>query len=799
MRQALIIVLLLLTTLNGWAQSRGAYKRANTLYQKFAYADAIQAYEKIYRKAPSDSVRIKIARSHDKLNQAAQVAAWYRKVHDTDQLIDEDFVRFADALESVGDYQQALGWYEKYQAAHPGDSRTSLKIQAIERLRSYYQDSALYDIQHLNINGESYDFAPAFFHKGITFVSSRSHASTINRKSQWDNSYFLDIFYAQTFRRGRFNLPVPFNSQINSRMHEGAMSFNQDHTRIAFTRNNYLHHKKGLSEEGVNKLKIYFATLDDDPKNPDLFGWKDVQEFPHNSDDYSVGEPAMSEDFRTIIFVSDLPGGFGGTDLYQSNYKNGRWSEPENLGSDINTEGNERTPFLHQDGSIFFASDGRDGLGGLDVYEAIPHQENYQVRNMGYPLNTRMDDFGMILDQKGTQGYFTSNRPGGAGLDDIYAFRIKEKPKATLAGMAYVLPVGAFAEDKVILPEASIRVIDLQRSLDVAQPISAQDGSFELTLPIGTAYALVGTKDGLVQDSITVDLSSYHPDSTQKVALLLQEPSVNAATEEVASAEAKATRKQRVEVCFEVRDKDTDQPMAQATVYIMHQDSRKQGTFVTDEQGRICTLLEPNARYVVKATQIKYLADHMLIDVEGNAEERLQAEKPLLLEKLKVSQKFIYDQIFFDRDSFNIRADAAAELNKIVSFIKSHPGISVELSSHTDARGTNMYNEALSLKRAESSRYYIVSQGIEPAMITAKGYGEYMLTNDCVDYAPCSEEEHQQNRRTEIKITGIRETDHDMDAEIHLSEQRLDPKKDYTTECKTVKLIPAKSWLSIEE
>lgn len=798
MRQVFIILFLITVVLgNALAQSHSSYKKANALYEKFAYADAIQAYEKIYKKNPSDSISLKIARSYDKLNKAQSVVTWYNKVRDQDSLTSDDFLRFAGALESMGNYKKAQRWYKKYQSVHPEDVRAALKIRGLERLKSYYQDSALYKIQHLNINGESYDFAPAFFHKGITFVSARSHPETINRKSQWDNTYFLDIFYAQTFRRGRFNLPVPFNSRINSRMHEGAMSFSKDNTRIAFTRNNYYHHKKGRSEERIMKLKIYFARLGDDSRSADLFPWTDVEEFVHNNDDYSVGEPAMSGDFRTIIFVSDMPGGYGGTDLYRSVFNNGSWSEPENLGSAINTEGNERTPFLHSDGRIFFASDGRDGLGGLDIYEATPDQSAYRVRNLGYPLNTNQDDFGMILNEKGNQGYFTSNRPGGVGLDDIYAVRIEEKPSVVLAGTTYVLPAGAFADEKTVLANAQVRVTDLQSNQEVAQYQSASDGSFGLKLPTGTTYALVGTKEGLVQDSIVLDLTKSKADTLQKIALVLQEPIY--AVDSTEQDKPIAQQRQRVEVCFEVRDKDTDQPMANATVFMMHAISRRQGIFVTDHQGRVCTLLEPDASYVVKATQMKYLADCMMVQVEGTAQGRLQAEQPLLLEKLKVSQKFIYDQIFFDRDSFNIRPDAAQELDKIVRFIKSHPGISVELSSHTDARGTNMYNEALSLKRAESSRVYIVSQGIDPEIITAKGYGEYMLTNDCVDYAPCSEEEHQQNRRTEIKITGIQETDQEMNAEVHLSEQRLNPEKDYTTECEVVNLVPAKSWLSSEE
>ncbi len=577
------------------------------------------------------------------------------------------------ALESMGKYPEAAAWYQKYAAAFPNDSRAAYKLQGIERLSTYYEDSTLFDIKLLNINTALYDFAPAFFQQGIAFVSARENYRSVSRNFQWDNTPFLDIYFAAEYRPGQFQVPVLFNSKINSTMHEGSMAFNADYTRIVFTRNNYFERKKGSSEEGVNKLKMYFAerTKEDEPS-----AWTNLREFPYNSDQYAVGDPAVNKAFTRMIFASDMPGGRGGTDLYSSVFENGAWSAPENLGEAFNTEGNERSPFLLEDGRIFFASDGRDGLGGLDIYVATPGEQGYTVKNMGYPINSRLDDFGLILDTKTQTGYFASNRPGGAGMDDIYAFTIHEKPV---------------------------------------------------------------------------------PDH-------------------------------RAEVCFEVKDKDTEAVLGNATIYMMNQETKAVRSFTTDEKGYVCTELRADAPYLVKASKAQYLADCMAIHTTDTLVGRQQPERPLLLEPMKVAQTFKYDEIYFDLNEYTIRPDAAAELDKIVAFIKAHPGISVELGAHTDSRNTNMYNEALSLKRAQSSVEYIISQGVDASIITAKGYGEYMLINHCDDGVPCLEDEHQQNRRTEIKITGIREADPEQAAKLASSQQGLDPVEDYSETCETVKL-----------
>ena len=633
MRQALIIVLLLLTTLNGWAQSRGAYKRANTLYQKFAYADAIQAYEKIYRKSPSDSVRIKIARSHDKLNQPGQVAAWYLKVHDTDQLIDEDFVRFADALESVGDYQQALGWYEKYQAAHPGDSRTSLKIQAIERLRSYYQDSALYDIQHLNINGESYDFAPAFFDEKLLFSSTRDTGTLTTRIHSWNNQPFLDLYVGDITDQGQINGVSKLDGSINTEFHESTASLSPDGNTLYFTRNNYTNETYRTDKKNTNKLKLYKANRTGNGS----FG--NVQELPFNSDSFSTAHPAVSPDGKILYFSSDRDGSNGESDIWMVEITENGYGPVENLGTAINTPGRDTFPFVDADGKLYFSTDGRGGLGGLDVY--VYDSEKNSITNLGEPINSPKDDFTFIYNTESGKGYFASNRSNDPLDDDIYTF------------------TRAACESTLI-----VQVIDK----NTREPLNG---------------ALVGIRN--IDNDLVISGVAEVPDAK----FSYQNPDCGADYFARAEMEGYATAEKNVTI-----------PEKSSEVLVVIE-------------------LEPS-----------------IVDIPPDFD----------LGKL-------INPIYFDFDKSFIRPDAAVELAKIIEIMKEYPQLHIDVRSHTDSRGNDAYNMALSERRNKSTIDYIVEKGgIERDRLTGRGYGESQLLNECSNGVPCTEEQHQLNRRSEFIV-----------------------------------------------
>ena len=384
--------------------------------------------------------------------------------------------------------------------------------------------------------------------------------------------------------------------------------------------------------------------------------WAALEPFYLNSPDYSVGHPAISPDGKILCFASNMPGGQGGSDLWMCVRNETGWSAPQNLGPEINTAGDEVFPSLQADGSLIFASDMLPGFGGLDIFFAR-HQDNKWVKpeNAGLPLNSSYDDFAMNYAPGTKIGFFSSNRPGGQGSDDIYAFRELEKPEPPK-------------------PEPPSPVV-----IEPPKPMFIT---------------------GLVKD---------------KKSLL---------------------------------------PVEGATLFVYFPREGKVRIVKTGADGTFRMEVKEPAELSLKAMKPKYISDCETFSLaEVKPGETLTAPRELLLDKLEVNKVFKIDNIYYDFDKFNIREDAKPELDKLVRIMKENP-INVELGSHTDSRGSSVYNERLSQNRAQSAVDYIVSQDINASRITAKGYGERQLVNKCSDGVKCSDAEHQANRRTEFKVTG---------------------------------------------
>ena len=250
------------------------------------------------------------------------------------------------------------------------------------------------------------DFSPTIYKDGIVFVSSRHNKGP---KFKWDDSPFLDLFYTESDVASA----KPFSEALNSKYHEGPIAFYDEYTKAVFTRSNYLDKELGLTEEGVNNLQMYTADWDQSKSD-----WTNIQPVDFNLKDYSFGHPAITVDNSKMYFISDMPGGFGGTDLYLSERNEFGWGEPVNLGEVINTPGNEMYPFVDNEDNLYFASNGHGGLGGLDVYQ-VKLTDRLVIRNMGYPLNTTADDFGLTLTPDGDIAYISSNREGADNIFQI--------------------------------------------------------------------------------------------------------------------------------------------------------------------------------------------------------------------------------------------------------------------------------------------------------------------------------------------------------------------------------------------
>ena len=384
---------------------------------QFSYSEAIASYKVALEKdRNNDHIKLKIAESYRMLNDPKNAVEWYNMViHNDDVAQPEHYHHYAEMLSSTGKYEEAKQWYARYEGnSSDGVLMVRRKIETIDNFHVLFADSALYEINKAPINTAYADFSPAFYNEGLVFVSSRPGKKNKKIDFNWDQTKFLELYYAPESEEGFVEKPRPFHQKINTKYHEGPVAFFDDGNKMIFTRNNYLGGKYGESSDGINKLKLYYSEKKDD-------AWQKPMSLPFNDDNYSVGHPTVSSDGKILIFSSDMPGSLGNTDLFISRYQDGEWSKPENMGKKINTMGKELFPYLYDDHVLFFASNGHAGMGGLDIYEIDLEQiGSAEVKNLGHPINSRMDDFGLVLDEEMTHGYFSSNRANRPSDDDIY-------------------------------------------------------------------------------------------------------------------------------------------------------------------------------------------------------------------------------------------------------------------------------------------------------------------------------------------------------------------------------------------
>jgi outer membrane protein OmpA-like peptidoglycan-associated protein len=402
-----------------------------------------------------------------------------------------------------------------------------------------------------------------------------------------------------------------------------------------FTRNNFVKGSFKKDQKGVIRLKIYKATLKDGK-------WKDVVELPFNSSDYSVAHPALSPDEQTLYFASDMDGSYGKSDLFSVQiHEDGTYGKPQNLGSNINTEGTESFPFVSTKGHLYFTSNGHPGLGGYDIFVVELNDKDFgAVKNVGTPINGTQDDFTFVIDEGAQKGYFASNRKGGKGDDDIYAFQ-------------------------------------------ETQPLS-----FDCT----------GSISGIVMDS-----------ETQKV-------------------------------------------LSNTKVYITNTTTGEIKEVVSDNQGAYA--FEVNCKeldYRLMANKSFY--DGYKESLQLTRNEIKDYHKDIALQKQDLTKVLNLKPIYFDFDKATILVQSEKELQKVIDYMNQFPEINVDIRSHTDSRGTARYNLKLSGERAEATMAYLVAKGIAKDRLTAKGYGETELLNNCKDHHKCTEEAHQINRRSEFIVT----------------------------------------------
>ncbi len=426
----MLIIPCLIFAIQGNTQTEDKKKdksKAEELYNKYGYGAALEVFDAA-DSTNAAPIRL-LADSYRLTSDTYNAEHWYGQLVKNNNPKPLDILYYAQALQSNGKYSEAKHWFLEYSTAAGNNENVGQRLASICDIANSMEVDEDVIIKNMEgLNSEKLDFSPMFYKDGLVFTSTREHkGKIIKRKDLWTNDNFMDLYAAKVGLDDMTSEVMSLFKEINIKYHDGTATFTQDQNTMYFARSNSKNSGKRIKDEvGITRLKIHEA------KSNRKGEWSSIKELPFNDDDFDTCHPTLSEDGNTLFFSSNRPGGFGGMDIYKSQKMGNSWSEPVNLGSEINTEGNEIFPFVHDDGTLYFASNGLPGIGGLDIFSAIEiKDENFNStwsapNNLGKPMNTQKDDFGLIVDISGTKGYFTSNRKGGKGMDDIYSFICKK-------------------------------------------------------------------------------------------------------------------------------------------------------------------------------------------------------------------------------------------------------------------------------------------------------------------------------------------------------------------------------------
>jgi len=409
---------------SGMAQ-KALLNKAEKEYNNYAYADAISIYEKLAAKGYEDEKMFqRLGNAYYFNAELPKAAIWYDKLFILNSKQDpEYFYRYAQSLKSVGDYAKADKMLDEFNKKTNTDSRGILFENNKNYLEQIKLNSGRFEISTANVNSESSDFGSAFLNNNLVFSSARKIGKKDGKTFKWTNKSFTNLYISAIKSDGNLYNPTLLNKEVNSKFNESSPVFTKDGKTMYFTRNNFLDGRRGKNDKKITLLKLYKATLVDGK-------WSNIVELPFNSNAYSTAHPALSTDGKKLYFASDMPGTLGQSDIYSVTINaDGTFGKPENLGKNINTEGRETFPFISADNELYFASDGRPGLGGLDIFvlKILENGTFDEVQNVGEPVNTKFDDFAFIIDSNTRKGYFSSNKKGGIGNDDIYKFTETKK------------------------------------------------------------------------------------------------------------------------------------------------------------------------------------------------------------------------------------------------------------------------------------------------------------------------------------------------------------------------------------
>ena len=621
MKKTYILLILVLASSLISAQNKDT-QVADKLFKKFEFISAAESYLKLVASNNADGyVYRQLGDCYYNIYNTKEAAKWYAKAIAKKQ-DSELYYRYAQMLKAIGNYAESNKQMQKFAEMQPNDSRAKTFNENPNYVPVLLDQRKSFDVKSIDINSDKSDFGAFLMDNTIYFTSARNSNSKIY---SWTKEPFLDIYKANLNEDGTIS-NILLLKEINSKYHDGSVSISQDGSTMYFTSDSF--RENSFEKDKASKLKLgrnnIFRAKFVNGK------WDEITSLPFNSKDYSTGNPSISKDGKTLYFSSNRPGSIGGVDIWKvAISESGSYGTPENLGKNVNTEGNESFPFITSDNVLYFSSDAKQGIGAMDVYK-IDLTKNSEAKNLGKPVNSEKDDFAFTINENKNIGFVASNRNGN---DDIF----KLIPVCNYEVNAIVTNANSGA----IIAEANVSILDDKNNI-ISTIKSNNKGEVSYTVDCEKTYTIQAIKDGFESNSFAVIASNKKGGSIKIDAVLM--------------------------------------PISE---------------IITEKEVKL---------------------------------------KP----------------IFFEYNNSNITQQGAFELDKLVQIMKNNEKLIIFVKSHTDNRGTDEFNLLLSDKRVKATIQYVISNGIDPNRISGKGFGETEPKVDCKEN--CTEEAHEQNRRSEFLI-----------------------------------------------
>ncbi len=418
-KRGIIVLLLAFMAAGSYAQ----VKRANAFYNKSDYPNAIKLYTKALKgKGENQEALEKLANCYRLTKNYEQAEVYYAKACGSQGADPLMHFYYGIVLKNNKKYDEAKKEFNAYSKLAPSDKNAQVMVKNTDEVKEIITRPPQYMVRNVAAaNTKNAEFSPTVFKNDLVFVGEKTTDLLNFEKYARNNEPFLNVYVAEVKKDKdsiKYKNPHSFSGSINSQYHDGPVCFSSDDTFMILTRVNALNKKQ---KDFVNRAKLYRSDYEKS-------SWSKPELLPFCSDNYSVAHPSLSADGKMLYFTSDMPGGFGGKDLYVVKKEGSSWGKPENLGAGINTPGDEVFPYIRNDGVLFFSSDGHAGVGGLDIFSAKQTSGKWgSVSNQGIPLNSSTDDFGVVFTENNSRGYFSSDRKGGSGSDDIYSFMVSNR------------------------------------------------------------------------------------------------------------------------------------------------------------------------------------------------------------------------------------------------------------------------------------------------------------------------------------------------------------------------------------